>query len=198
VTLVRRITGFHARGLARTMTAVLVLASVVSFFLPLNGTVTDLRTAEAWLGAVYVAVVAAFAYGVVAAMRMWQRDRIGAALAGGAATLGVIASVVAADADVGGRSVPYLLDAPIAVWVVLMAMVVSREYADRGERLAAGERRFRAVFDEASEFVFLTQPDGTLTQANRAALTAAGVVAEDVVARPIWDTPWWSQDGLRL
>jgi len=213
VTLVRRITGFHARGLARTMTAVLVLASVVSFFLPLNGTVTDLRTAEAWwggtftivrrepsawLGAVYLAVGAAFVYGVVAAVRMWQRDRIGATLAGAAATLGVIASVVAAVADVGGRSVPYLLDAPIAVWVVLMAMVVSREYADRGERLAAGERRFRAVFDEASEFVFLTQPDGTLTQANRAALTAAGVVAEDVVARPIWDTPWWSQDGLRL
>jgi len=209
VTLVRRITGVDARGFARTTTAVLVLAAVVSFFLPLNGTVTDLRMAQAWwggtftivrrepsawLGAVYVAVVTAFAYGVVAAIRMWQRDRIGAALAGAAAMLGVIASVVAAVADVGGRSVPYLLDAPIALWVVLMAMVLSREYADRGERLAAGERRFRAVFDEASEFVFLTQPDGILMQANRAALAAAGVVAEDVVARPIWDTPWWSHE----
>jgi PAS domain S-box-containing protein len=46
----------------------------------------------------------------------------------------------------------------------------------------AARARFRAVFDEASEFVFLTQPDGTLTQANRAALTAAGVAAEDLVA----------------
>jgi hypothetical protein len=81
-----------------------------------------------------------------------------------AGALGVTASVVAAVADAGARSVPYFFDAPIAVWVVLMAMVLSREYADRGERLAAGERRFRAVFDEASEFVFLTQPDGTLSR----------------------------------
>jgi len=210
VTLARRITGFEARGFARAMTAVLLLVAGVSFFVPLNGTVTGLLMAEAWwggtftivrrepsalLGAVYVTVTAAFAYGVVGAMRMWQRDRIGAALAGAAGTLGVVASVVAAVADAGARSVPYFFDAPIAVWVVLMAMVLSREYADRGERLAAGESRFRAVFDEASEFVFLTQPDGTLTQANRAALTAAGVAAEDLVATPIWDTPWWSHDA---
>ena len=76
VTLASRITGFHARVVARTLTAVLLLAAVVSFFVPLNGAVTNLHSAEAWwggtftvvrrepsvwLGGVYVAVAAAFA-----------------------------------------------------------------------------------------------------------------------------------------
>jgi len=209
VTLVSRITGFEVRGFNRAITTVLLLTAAASFFAPLNGTVTGLRTAEAWWGGTftiaerepstalalaYLAVAVAFAYSGVAAMHMWQRDRIGAALAGVAAGGALIASVVAAFADVGGRTLPYVGDAPMALWVVLMAMVLSREYADRGERLAAGERRFRAVFDESSELVFLTQPDGTLTQVNRSALAVSGVPAADVVGQPVWDTPWWSHD----
>jgi PAS domain S-box-containing protein len=143
----------------------------------------------------YVAVAAAFGFGVAGAIRMWRRDRVGAALAGLAAGGGLTASIVAAFADVGGRSLPYFMDAPIAVWAVLMATVLAREYADRGDRLAAGEQRFRAVFNEASEFVFLTAADGTLTQVNRAALVAAGVASEDVVGRPLWETRWWSHDA---
>ena len=210
VMLASRITGLQARTFARALTGVLLVTAAVSFFIPLNGTVTDLRMAQAWwggtftiarrepsiwLGAVYVLVAVAFGYGLVGAWHMRQRDRLGAALAGVAAGSGVVASVFAVFADVGGRSLPYLGDVPIAIWVLLMAMVLSREYADRGERLAAGERRFRAVFDEASEFVFLTQPDGALMQANRAALTAAAVSADDVVGQPLWDTPWWRHDG---
>jgi len=209
VMLASRITGFQARTFARAITAVLLVAAVISFFLPLNGTVTELRTAQAWwggtftiarrepstwLGAAYVLVAVAFGYGAVGATHMWRRDPVGASLVGVAAGSGVIASVFAMFVDVGGRSVPYFFDVPIALWVVLMATVLSREYADRGDRLAAGERRFRAVFDEASEFVFLTQPDGTLMQANRAALTAAGTTADDVIGKPLWDTAWWSHD----
>jgi two-component system cell cycle sensor histidine kinase/response regulator CckA len=209
VALASRITGFEARGFARAIMGVLLVIAVVSFLFPLNGTVTGLRTGEAWWGGTftiadrapspglavaYVAMAVAFGYQAVGAVRMWRRDRVGAALAGVAAGGGLVASVVAAFADVGGRTLPYVMDAPSAVWVGLMAIVLSREYADRGERLAAGERRFRAVFDEASEFVFLTQPDGTLTQANRSALTAAGIAAEAVVGKPLWDTPWWSHD----
>jgi two-component system, cell cycle sensor histidine kinase and response regulator CckA len=211
VALVSRITGFESRAFARPIIGALLVAAAVNFFIPLNGTVTGLQTADAWWGgtftiasrepsawmaAVYVAVAAAFAYGLVGAAHLWRRDRVGAGLAGLAAGGGLIASVVAAFADVGGRTLPYVGDAPSAVWVVLMAMVLSREYADRGERLAAGERRFRAVFDEASEFVFLTLRDGTLTRANRSALTAAGVASEDVVGRPLWETPWWSHDPV--
>ena len=143
----------------------------------------------------YLVVAAAFGHGVVAAAQMWRRDRVGGALAGLAAGGGLVAAVVAAFADVGGRTLPYVGDVPSAVWVLLMAMVLSREYADRGERLAAGERRFHAVFDESSEFVFLTQPDGTLILANRSAMAAAGLTADAVVGKLLWDTPWWSHDA---
>ncbi len=209
VTLAARITGFEGRGFARAITLVLLVTAAISFVVPLNGTVTGLRTAQAWWGgtfaiaerepsqglaAVYLAMAVAFGFQAVGAVRMVRRDRVGAALAGVAAGGGLVASFMAAFADVGGRTLPYVMDAPIAVWVLLMAMVLSREYADRGERLAAGERRFRAVFDESSELVFVAQPDGTLSQANRSALTIAGVVAEEVVGKPLWDTPWWNHD----
>jgi PAS domain S-box-containing protein len=209
VTLAFRLTGFRPGRVARAVVAFLLLTAAISFFVPLNGTVTALRTENAWWGGTftiaerapgrwllvpYAAVTVAFAYAVAAALTMWRRDRVGATLTGTAAAGALAASIVAAIADVGGRALPYFVDAPSAVWVILMATVLSREYADRGARLAAGERRFHAVFDEASELVFLTRPDGTLTQVNRAALTAAGAAAADVVGRPIWDTPWWSHD----
>jgi PAS domain S-box-containing protein len=209
VTLASRITGFEIRPVNRAIIGALLLIAAISFFVQLNGSVKELQTAQAWWGgtftiaqrepsrwlaAAYVAVTAAFAHGIVGATYMWRRDRIGAALAGLAAGGGVVASIVAAFADVGGRSLPYFMDAPSAVWVALMAVVLSREYADRGEQLAAGERRFRAVFDESSELLFLTQPDGTLTRANRAALAATAVAADDVIGKPLWETPWWTHD----
>jgi two-component system cell cycle sensor histidine kinase/response regulator CckA len=209
VTLASRITGLEAPRFSRAITVALLLMAAVSFVVPLNGTVTELQTAHAWWGGTftiarrapssgiavaYVAIVAAFGFGVAGAIRMWRRDRVGAALAGLAAGGGLMASIIGAFADVSGRSLPYFMDAPIAVWAVLMATVLAREYADRGDRLAAGEQRFRAVFNEASEFVFLTRPDGTLIQANRAALAGAAVTSGDVAGRLLWETPWWSHD----
>jgi two-component system cell cycle sensor histidine kinase/response regulator CckA len=209
VGLVSRITGVRAPLFTRLVAGTLLLAAAVNFFWPLNGTVTALDSVETswgetltftrrvgnrWLAPLYLAVFAAFAYGFAGAARLWRRDRAAAVLTALAAAGGIVASVVAMFADVAGSRVPYLGDAPSAVWTLLIALVLSREYADRGERLAAGERRFRAVFDEASEFVFLTQPDGTLTQANRSALAAVGRTLEDVIGQPLWDTPWWSHD----
>jgi two-component system, cell cycle sensor histidine kinase and response regulator CckA len=209
VALVSRITGLQARTFARALTGILLLAAAVNFFTPLNGLVTGLdtmstpwgetiplvrRRAVGWFAPFYLAALAAFLFGLAGAVRLWQRDRASGALAGVAAAGGLTASIVGAFADIGHLSVPYLGDAPSALWAVLMATVLSREYADRGERLAAGERRFRAVFDEASEFVFLTSPDGRLTQANRSALAAAGVPADAVLGKPLWETPWWSHD----
>jgi PAS domain S-box-containing protein len=45
-------------------------------------------------------------------------------------------------------------------------------------------------------------PDGTLIEANRAALEIAGVKESDVLGKPFWETPWWThsrelQDRLR-
>ena len=53
------------------------------------------------------------------------------------------------------------------------------------------ERRFRAIFDESYQYIFLLEPDGTLSEANGTALSFGGVRAEDVIGHKFWDTPWW-------
>ncbi|MCC6832483.1 MAG: SpoIIE family protein phosphatase [Thermoleophilia bacterium] len=52
--------------------------------------------------------------------------------------------------------------------------------------------RTRRLMDGLFVFVGLLETDGTLVEANRTALSAADVRAEDVLGRPFWDTYWWS------
>ena len=64
------------------------------------------------------------------------------------------------------------------------------------------ERKYRAILDQTFEFIGLLTPDGTLVEANRAALAIAGVKESDVLGKPFWETPWWThsremQDRLR-
>lgn len=73
----------------------------------------------------------------------------------------------------------------------------------RAERaLSNSEKHLRRVLDSLFAFVGVMQPDGTLIEANRAPLDAAGIQAQDVLGRPFWDTFWWNystdiQDWLR-
>ena len=59
-------------------------------------------------------------------------------------------------------------------------------------QIRESEQRFRALFDSASQFVGLLSPDGILVEANQTALNAGGLLAEDVLNRPFWETPWWT------
>jgi PAS domain S-box-containing protein len=70
------------------------------------------------------------------------------------------------------------------------AHLIERKQAE--EALRASEERFRAIFDQTYQFVGLLRPDGTLLEANQTALDFARVTHEDVVGRPLWDTPWWA------
>jgi len=58
------------------------------------------------------------------------------------------------------------------------------------ERLA--EQRLRSVLDNLFAFVCVLEPDGTLVEANRAPLEAAGIEAKDVVGKKFWDCYWWN------
>lgn len=58
--------------------------------------------------------------------------------------------------------------------------------------LADSEKQLRRVLDSLFAFVGVMSPDGTLLQANRAPLEAAGIDAKDVIGKPFWDTYWWS------
>ncbi len=58
-----------------------------------------------------------------------------------------------------------------------------------------GHERLRQVLDELFAFVGVMTPDGTLIEANRAPLEAAGIAAEEVLGRPFWEAYWWSYDA---
>jgi len=56
----------------------------------------------------------------------------------------------------------------------------------RTAELAGSERRFRGIFDSALQFMALLEPDGTVIEVNRTALSWSGIGPEDIVGRPFW------------
>jgi two-component system, cell cycle sensor histidine kinase and response regulator CckA len=71
------------------------------------------------------------------------------------------------------------------------------------EKIRESERKFRAVFDQAYQFIGLLSIDGRMLEANRTALAFAGIEEADVIGRPFWGTPWWThspelQEKIRL
>lgn len=53
------------------------------------------------------------------------------------------------------------------------------------------EQFFRDILDSLFAFVGVLTPDGTLVEANRAALEAASLSSDDVVGKPFEETYWW-------
>lgn len=49
----------------------------------------------------------------------------------------------------------------------------------------------RRLIDNLFAFVGVLELDGTLVEANRAPLEAAGITAEDVIGKKFWDCYWW-------
>lgn len=58
--------------------------------------------------------------------------------------------------------------------------------------LRESERFRRSMLDNLFAFAGVLALDGTLLEANRAPLEAAGIDIEDVRGRKFWDCPWWS------
>jgi len=59
----------------------------------------------------------------------------------------------------------------------------------------------RVIFDNAFQFIGLLTPEGMLLEANRAALQAVGVEAQEVIGKNFWDCPWWlhsQEEGERV
>lgn len=69
--------------------------------------------------------------------------------------------------------------------------ITARKNAE--EALRRNEEKFRATFDQAFQFIGLMDTDGILLDANRTALTFAGILPEDVIGKPFAETPWWRE-----
>jgi PAS domain S-box-containing protein len=66
------------------------------------------------------------------------------------------------------------------------------EQREAEQRVRESEGRLRRVIDSVLAFVGILSPDGTLIEANRAPLIAAGLSRDDVIGEKFWDCQWWS------
>jgi PAS domain S-box-containing protein len=72
---------------------------------------------------------------------------------------------------------------------------ISMDITERKEaeaRVRQSEAYLRRVLDNLFAFVGVLLPDGTLIEANRAPLEAAGIWLEDVIGKKFWECYWWS------
>ncbi len=80
------------------------------------------------------------------------------------------------------------------VWTVRRLRRLQVENGRAKNALAESDDQIRRVLDNLFAFVGILQPDGTLIDANRAPLDAAGIELDDVRGRKFWDCYWWSHD----
>lgn len=57
--------------------------------------------------------------------------------------------------------------------------------------LAESEKRFKAIFNSAFQFIALTDTEGTVLEINQTALDSGGLRLEEVIGVPFWETYWW-------
>jgi two-component system cell cycle sensor histidine kinase/response regulator CckA len=185
----------------------LVLIAVNILILPINGTVTGIdrirlfwgeeipflhhQAAVLWIWPAYLVVISVQVFGLIAAARMWRRDRLGALLVSLACCGTLVVSAVGISIDLYHAILPYVGGTPVAALLILIALLISRRYRQLSEKLSEIEGGLQAVFDHSIGFIGLIAVDGTLLRINRAALKFACIAEEDAVGKPFWDTPWW-------
>ena len=82
---------------------------------------------------------------------------------------------------------PYAGALPHAINVLCLAFFLSREYSARGARVAATERQFEAAFEHGPIGKALLAPDGRFLRVNRALCHILGWTAEELCARRLDD-----------
>ncbi|MGH7143829.1 MAG: hybrid sensor histidine kinase/response regulator [Planctomycetota bacterium] len=95
------------------------------------------------------------------------------------------------------------------MYVALTTVAFVRERDRRNEMLSLfrsvseREEKLSAMTNASVGFAGLLDPQGRVVLANRAALTAIGATAKEIVGQPFPETPWWrhdraQQDRLRM
>jgi PAS domain S-box-containing protein len=201
------VTGMRVRWFPIAITAAFLSAAAINaWVVPVNGVVTDLYRMRTWWGEeitvpdraewqwwlqlVYALIISVYVFGLMGAARLWIRDHIGGMLAGLAAGASLISMGMAIAIDLLQVRQPYVGSLPYALFVLLIAVLLSREYRLRGERLAAGandlamsEERFRNAFDFAAIGMALVAPDGRFLRVNQSLCDMVGYAATELLAR---------------
>jgi two-component system cell cycle sensor histidine kinase/response regulator CckA len=210
---VASISGVRAAPYLLSLTVLMVTGVAVNTFVfPLVGTVVRVdrmtlpwgeeismlsrETGTSWLPPLlYAGVASVQIYALLGARALWRSDRTAALLMALAGCAGLLASAIGWLIDTQAVRGPYIGQLSVAIWIILMAMLLSGEHARRADLLEASDRRFRAIFDQTFQFIGLMATDGRLVEANRTALQFAGIREEDVIGKPFWTTPWWTHSA---
>jgi len=70
-----------------------------------------------------------------------------------------------------------------------------KQAEDQAQAVAEANAKFRAMFEQDSQFAGLLTRDGRVLEANQSSLMAAGVQREEVVGRLFWECAWWDTAG---
>ncbi|WP_210359050.1 PAS domain-containing sensor histidine kinase [Sphingomonas beigongshangi] len=73
-----------------------------------------------------------------------------------------------------------------------LAGSLERKVEERTAELTIGEARMRAIFQTNNQYQLLIDIDGTVLDANATALAGIGGQLQDVVGKPLWETPWFA------
>lgn len=152
--------------------------------LPGGGIATPIRGPSVWwLPLLYLGIAVIYLYGLIVARALWPKDRTGAVLVGAASVLNIAGPVVLGGLiDIAHLRAPYLGALPQAFFVCCMVMVLSREYAARGARIASTERRFATAFELAPIGMALVSPEGRWLKVNQALCRMLGYSREELHA----------------
>jgi two-component system cell cycle sensor histidine kinase/response regulator CckA len=97
----------------------------------------------------YAAISTVQIYALIGARRLWRRDRTAATLMALAGIAGMAGVVIGLMIDTQIIRWPYVGQLALAAWIILMATLLSREHARRGELLEDSEASLAAVISNS-------------------------------------------------
>ena len=193
------VSGRRDHAFRALVTLVIVALVVLNQWAPLRGTVIALESIQLPAGGVsllpirtspgvplvlvYLAVLAVQGYGLFVAGKLWRGDRSGAFLLAASSTAILAGAAIGFLVDFAGLRSPFAGALPHALFVLLMAIFLAREYSARGARIASTERRFEAAFEHAPIGKALLALDGRFLRVNRALCRMLGSTAEEIFTR---------------
>lgn len=73
-----------------------------------------------------------------------------------------------------------------------MNEILEQRIAERTAQLESSEAQMRAIFETSHQYQGLLDEAGNVLYANATALAGIGADISDVIARPFWETPWFT------
>jgi PAS domain S-box-containing protein len=73
-----------------------------------------------------------------------------------------------------------------------------RRAAAEAARAAEANAKFRAFFEQGTNFAGVLALDGTVVEANRLCLDACGFTRDEVIDKPFWECGWWNRSAALM